>query len=534
MNDSVLIWEKYTSLHEANLISKDPLHLELEKILKEKNVQNSQIKDWFLKTYIKWFQSPADDNQKIGFISPYQAKDNDPEWAKKEGIYQFNQFTPEYRDRLSHLIDFLNTKDENYLKSLFKVTVPQMFEEVQKWDREMERSAEKAKNAKLQSVEGVDYEVVGVYEGYPVWKLISNKSFREESMYMGHCVGQAKGETKVTSIEGGESEYFKLYKEYHLEIYSLRDPKENNHPVVTFELREDSQDGQFKIYQIKGPANRSVSERYRKACRGFIEDGEYIVKKDGENIGMIEWNKKFYFEDSQKFKNIYNYQILPAQRKAISELMGRIKNNNIDGNVYLGNLFLKELPDLSQISIYGEFDCSNNRLTSLVGSPYKVTTGFYCNNNKLKNLIGAPKIGTEFMNFYCNNNELETLNGSPNEVYFFNCSNNRLKSLEGSPIYAYEFDCSDNQITTLQGRLKKVKGKFNCSNNKLNSLDYAPEIKYDYYTYFICNDNLKFFEYDDIQKCQIEAKDRNRIDEEQNATKLESFKNFYTKSYNKK
>ena len=53
MNDSVLIWEKYTSLHEANLISKDPLHLELEKILKEKNVQKPEIVNWFLKTYEK-------------------------------------------------------------------------------------------------------------------------------------------------------------------------------------------------------------------------------------------------------------------------------------------------------------------------------------------------------------------------------------------------------------------------------------------------------------------------------------------------
>jgi hypothetical protein len=111
-----------------------------------------------------------------------------------------------------HVIDFLTTKDEFYLKSLFKVTVLQMFQEVQKWDQEMERSAEKSKKAKLQSVQGTDYEVVGVYDGYPVWKLISNKSFREESMYMSHCVGQAKGESKVTSVEGKESEYFKQYK----------------------------------------------------------------------------------------------------------------------------------------------------------------------------------------------------------------------------------------------------------------------------------------------------------------------------------
>ena len=39
MNEEQLIW----NLYEANLFSKNPLHLELEKILKEKNVTKQFI-----------------------------------------------------------------------------------------------------------------------------------------------------------------------------------------------------------------------------------------------------------------------------------------------------------------------------------------------------------------------------------------------------------------------------------------------------------------------------------------------------------
>jgi len=500
MNDSRIIWERYKKLNEANLISTDPLHLELEKILKEKNVQKPQIKDWLLKTYIKWFKSPADDDQKTPFISSYQAKDTDPDWAKKEGIFQFNQFTPEYKQQLLHVIDFLSTKDEFYLKSLFKVTVPQMFQEVEKWDQEMERSAEKAKKAKLQSVEGTDYRVNGVYDGYPVWELISNKAFREESMYMGHCVGQAENESKVTSVEGGESEYFKHFKQHELFIYSLRDPKEHNHPAVTFELRRIYGQRDFKIVQIKGPANREVSERYRKACREFIEDNEFPVSEDGENIGMVQWNKNFYFEDSQKFKTIYHTQIIPLQKQRISEIERHAKyNNNEVYDVDLSNLLLEKLPDLRKIKINGIFNCSNNQLTTLEGAPEEVGGSFYGYANKLTSLEGAPQ--NVAGNFDCSNNQLITLVGAPRKINGrFNCYANKLTSLVGAPRKINgRFDCSYNQLTTLEGAPEEVGDGFDCYNNPVE------------------------FTQQDIQKAMQKSK-------EQNTTKLESFKEYFTEA----
>jgi hypothetical protein len=434
-----------------------------------------------------------------------------------------------------------------------------MFEEVQKWDQEMERSSEKAKKAKLQSVQGTDYEVVGVYDGYPVWKLTSNKSFREESMYMGHCVGQAGGESKVTSVEGGESNYFRNYKQGELLIFSLRDPKEHNQPAVTFELRKVYGERTFEIVQIKGPANRSVSERYRKACRKFIEDKEFVVKEDGKKIGMFLWRNKFYFEDTPEFQKIYHEELIPQQKQAIEDIKSRIYNGVILGGVSLQNIFLTELPDLSMYKVDGPFDCSGNRLTTLKGAPYEATS-FNCSGNRLTTLQGAPKRVSKFdcdgnqlttlegapeyiiYSFDCSYNQLKTLKGAPQSVgSSFRCSNNQLKTLEGAPQSVGDsFRCSDNQLKTLKGSPQSVGGGFSCSNNQLKTLEGAPQsVGWDFYCNnnqlttlegapqsikgdFYCDDNPVKFTEQDKQQAMVNSFNRNRTQ-----PKLESFKQFF-------
>jgi len=58
----------------------------------------------------------------------------------------------------------------------------------------------------------------------------------------------------------------------------------------------------------------------------------------------------------------------------------------------------------------------------------------------------------------------------------FDCSNNKLTSLEGAPKYVGgNFYCSHNQLTSLEEAPERVEGGFYCSNNKLTSLEGAPE-----------------------------------------------------------
>lgn len=143
----------------------------------------------------------------------------------------------------------------------------------------------------------------------------------------------------------------------------------------------------------------------------------------------------------------------------------------------------------------GDIDCSNNKLTTLKGSPQKIDGNFKCNNNKLTTLKGSPKkIGRDFdcsnnqlttleyspqeigRDFDCSFNNLTTLKGSPQRVdRNFNCSGNKLTTLEGSPqIVGRNFVCSFNNLTTLEGSPRKVGRSFNCSNNQLTTLKGSP------------------------------------------------------------
>jgi hypothetical protein len=81
---------------------------------------------------------------------------------------------------------------------------------------------------------------------------------------------------------------------------------------------------------------------------------------------------------------------------------------DVDGHVNLIGRNLDKLP-LRFGKVTGNFDCVNNKLTSLEGSPYSVGGYFYCNGNKLTSLEGCPyKMGG---NFYCRNNQLTSLEG---------------------------------------------------------------------------------------------------------------------------
>ena len=78
----------------------------------------------------------------------------------------------------------------------------------------------------------------------------------------------------------------------------------------------------------------------------------------------------------------------------------------IQGDVNLKKLYLIKLPDiLKDVSVGGDFSCSNNRLTSLSGAPQHVGGHFYCYSNSLTSLSGAPQhvVG----DFYCNNNTVQ-------------------------------------------------------------------------------------------------------------------------------
>jgi hypothetical protein len=125
--------------------------------------------------------------------------------------------------------------------------------------------------------------------------------------------------------------------------------------------------------------------------------------------------------------------------------------------------------------VSGFFNCSSNKLTSLVGAPQKVGRDFNCSYNQLVSLKGTPKEVKG--DFYCVNNSLTSLVGAPQEVgSSFDCSSNKLTSLEGAPQKVEGvFGCSSNKLTSLVGAPQEVGSGFDCSGNKLTSLVGAPK-----------------------------------------------------------
>ena len=86
----------------------------------------------------------------------------------------------------------------------------------------------------------------------------------------------------------------------------------------------------------------------------------------------------------------------------------------IEGSVSLRSLHLNELFDLSDVEVAGSFNCSNNNLTSLVGSPHTVSGNFNCSDNNLTSLVGSPH--TVSGNFDCSGNNLTNIEDIPKTV----------------------------------------------------------------------------------------------------------------------
>jgi hypothetical protein len=144
---------------------------------------------------------------------------------------------------------------------------------------------------------------------------------------------------------------------------------------------------------------------------------------------------------------------------------------DVNGDLYCDH---QSLPDFKGVRfgvVVGDFDCSNNQLTSLKGAPQSVRD-FACPNNQITSLEGSPQ---SVRDFACFNNQLTSLKGAPQSVRDFACPNNQLTSLEGAPQSVRNFDCRDNKLTSLEGAPQRVEGYFDCSNNQLTSLKGAPK-----------------------------------------------------------
>lgn len=117
---------------------------------------------------------------------------------------------------------------------------------------------------------------------------------------------------------------------------------------------------------------------------------------------------------------------------------------DVYGDVKISGSGLKCIP-FNFNKVTGNFDCSNNDITSLIGSPKEVGGRFKCSQNRLLNLNYAPiEVGGDFE---CWNNHIETLDGCPLEIGGnFMCMGNKIKTLDIVSSISGNLDCRDNLI----------------------------------------------------------------------------------------
>ena len=174
----------------------------------------------------------------------------------------------------------------------------------------------------------------------------------------------------------------------------------------------------------------------------------------------------------KKNKRLYDVIMLPEIKKAKQqeqEIRALVKNKIYDGDIRIKSKYI--LPNLSDIIVVGNFDCSNLGLTSLQGAPKNMAGNFDCSRNNLQTLEHAPKIITEG-SFNCSNNNIVNLIGSPTEVdNSFYCTNNHLTSLQNGPrLVKQDFHCEGNPIESLDGMKTRVQGIFFC--NQFSDTDF--------------------------------------------------------------
>jgi len=230
---------------------------------------------------------------------------------------------------------------------------------------------------------------------------------------------------------------------------------------ISYKLLTNIED-KLVVYSLsEKQTNKEEFESLDGRIKDLNPNYEYKIINDKIAIGLPEYLE--LFEEVEKYQ-IENYTFND--------------DLSIDVNGYV-NLYKMELTKMPVKfrNVSGDFDCSYNNLTSLVGGPETVGGNFYCEDNKLTSLLGSPEKVEG--NFNCNYNKLTSLLGSPETVGGnFYCYDNNLTSLEGSTkMIGRDFNCSNNKLTSLEGGPETVEGLFNCCGNKITSLEGIGDVK---------------------------------------------------------
>jgi hypothetical protein len=282
-----------------NIYSHEPIADTVNNLIESKGITDSRITDWMMKAEKRFFDEQTNDRP-CTFVRHHMFREGEEEWMENcfEIVYDNDRM-----QFLSHVLDFFNTKDERYISKLYKKTWQDIYErEVPTWDEELYRSDSTIDKNDL--VLDEDYTIIHTFDdGYKIIMALSERTCQYEGESMGHCA---------------KNEHYKCKPK---SIMSLWD--RGNNPHTTMELNPP---GSNQISQVKGKQNARPIEKYRQYIIKFISEKNYEITRDGENLGMMSYDSKYYFPDTPQWEEVYQTKIIPMQQAKIKEIMAMIQN----------------------------------------------------------------------------------------------------------------------------------------------------------------------------------------------------------------
>jgi len=446
--------------YEANIANAEALKNEIIDLLRQNSRRKPNLEPggpiykWFTNNLMKFLTGPLglsierDGEVQYNLVTnliglePHKYKEGEPEWMKKDDVVDFSE-TGNW-PKMEHIMDYFNSLSDREREKIVKKPYEQVNDEVEQWDKEL---AEQERSEDTSLKEGEDYEVIGK-DGEFTWvKLKTQAAYTCEGEGMGHCVGGYDPDDPDNTI------------------ISLWDKR--GQPHVTIEMMEyggnpGQPEGDLEeIVQIKGKQNEPPADKYKDITARFVKkwldgatfNGEAksikdlepsrIVRDDGKGIGMFRheggdgaWH--WHFEDTKLWDKINEVDVIPVQQDRIQHILKRVEDDPSFGEIIIGdeNLsygFFKEIPkELRNIrGVDGDFIVSNNRLTSLEGSPTDVEGSVFAARNQLETLEGGPVMVDG--DFKVDNNKLKNLKGLPKDITGdLHINMNPLESLEGA------------------------------------------------------------------------------------------------------
>ena len=163
------------------------------------------------------------------------------------------------------------------------------------------------------------------------------------------------------------------------------------------------------IYGIDDNKGESIIHPNEPFQTVFFDRTQLEIVKVFDNKDYIRYKK----EQEQKNKSyievdgkLFHYEVLE-------------NGDRVYPIIDIRSMSLKKIPNFgNNYVVTDDFDCSNNQLTSLEGSPKTVGGSFYCYDNQLTNLNGAPKtVGGDFICYKFTEEEVRKVCNVKGKVY---------------------------------------------------------------------------------------------------------------------